>query len=598
MRRLVCLASLIAMNGRVLVAALVSSMLVAVVGPAPAAMAEPAVPCPTEKLSPPPQRPAKPKAPALDAAHARVGGDALATTGLAIPSGAEAPPKLTASTWLVADLDTGQVLGACNAHGYETPASVQKVLLAATMIPKLDPKQVVRVAREDLDIERGSSAVGLLDGGKYPIETLWYGLLFDSGNDAANVLARVGGGDKGRAGGVAAMNAEARHLGAFQTHAVTPSGLDGPGQFTSAYDLVLIARAAFALPDFRKYVAARTAKIPPQPPKDTRGFQIQNDNGLLQKYPGALGGKSGFTTLARHSFVGAAKRGDRTLVAAVLGAEARPIRASEQTGVLLDWGFAQQPDASVGRLVEPGELDPKPTPSQDRQAAAAEGAAGPSDGVPGSSSAAVIGLTVAVVAIVLVMLLAAGRRRAVVSARRAALAERRAATGRGRAGDGLGGGVRGSDGLGGGARGRGGDGLGGGGVRGRPGGRGDGTRGGRPGGERPGAGRRTAGSERLYRPVDPEPPADPRDYYAPPSTGGGAPAGRQRPGERQPPPERRPPAQRRAPGDQTGVGRPPHDARYGSGRHLPGDADGGQRRRGGPAAPEPYRPSRRDDDWP
>ncbi|WP_428983034.1 D-alanyl-D-alanine carboxypeptidase family protein, partial [Phytohabitans maris] len=438
------------MNGRVLVAALVSSMLSAVPvvvsgspvsaapggahsGPAAAArLAAPVVPCPTEKLSPPPQRPPKPKPPALDPANARVGGDALATTGLAIPAGAAAPPKLTASTWLVADLDTGQVLGGCDPHGYETPASVQKVLLAATMIPKLDPKQVVQVTREDLNIERGSSAVGLLEGGKYPIETLWYGLLFDSGNDAANVLARVGGGDKGRAGGVAAMNAQARHLGALQTHAVTPSGLDGAGQFTSAYDLVLIARAAFALPDFRKYVATKTAKIPPQPPRDTRGFQIQNDNALLENYPGALGGKSGFTTLARHSFVGAAKRGDRTLVAAVLGAEARPIRASEQTAKLLDWGFALPADASVGRLVEPGELDPKPTPPADRAAAAEGAAARPADGIPGSSPAAVIGLTVAVVAVVLVMLVAATRRRAAVRARRAALAERRAAPDRAR----------------------------------------------------------------------------------------------------------------------------------------------------------------------
>ncbi|GFJ75922.1 hypothetical protein Phou_001020 [Phytohabitans houttuyneae] len=421
------------MNGRGLAAALVGSVLAAapvvVFGPAPAAAA-PVVPCPTEKLSPPPQRPPKPKAPALDPAHAQVGGEALATSGLAIPDGAAAPPKLTASTWLVADLDTGQVLGGCNPHGYETPASVQKVLLAATMIPKLDPKQVVQVTRDDLKIERGSSAVGLLEGGKYPIETLWYGLLFDSGNDAANVLARVGGGDKGQPGGVAMMNAEARHLGALQTHAVTPSGLDGPGQFTSAYDLVLIARAAFGLPDFRKYVATRTAKIPPQPPKDPRGFQIQNDNGLLQKYPGALGGKSGFTTLARHSFVGAAKRGNRTLVAAVLGAEARPIRASEQTAKLLDWGFALPADASVGRLVEPGELDVKPTPPADQPAA--DGAARPSDSLPGSSPAAVIGLTVAVAAVALVILLATTRRRAVVRARRAALAERRAATPRAR----------------------------------------------------------------------------------------------------------------------------------------------------------------------
>jgi hypothetical protein len=365
------------------------------------------------------------------------------------------------------------------------------------------------------------------------------------------------------------MNAEARRLGALQTHAVTPSGLDGPGQFTSAYDLVLIARAAFALPDFRKYVATRTAKVPPQPPKDTRGFQIQNGNGLLQKYPGALGGKSGFTTLARHSFVGAAKRGDRTLVAAVLGAEARPIRASEQTGKLLDWGFAQPAGASVGRLVEPGELALEPTPAPDNQAAAAEGAAArPADGIPGSSSAAVIGLAVAVVAIVLVMLMAVGRRRAVVRARRAALAKRRADAGRGPAGAGAA----------------------------------------RDGGGRypPPAGRRGARGRGTPDGHNP-PPAGPRDdRFPPPAAGRGATTGRPRPGERYAQPERRPPSQRRPPGDQTGVGSPPHDARYappGGGRYVPGDAAGGRSARGdrrprrGPAAPDPRRGPDPDDRW-
>src|SRR5690606_799297 len=119
----------------------------------------------------------------------------------------------------------------------------QKLLLAATMLPRLDPAQVVEVTRSDMDFEPGSSAVGLVPGGRYSVESLWLGLLLKSGNDAANVLARLGGGADGMPGGVQAMNVEAHRLGAYQTHAVTPSGLDGPGQFTSAYDLALIARA-------------------------------------------------------------------------------------------------------------------------------------------------------------------------------------------------------------------------------------------------------------------------------------------------------------------------------------------------------------------
>ncbi|MBM0239685.1 D-alanyl-D-alanine carboxypeptidase, partial [Micromonospora sp. ATA32] len=159
-----------------------------------------------------------------------VGGEQLATEGLVVPPGAAPPPAVTATSWLVADLDTGAVLGGCGPHEYGTPASVQKLLLTATMLPKLDPKQVVTVTPPDLDIAPGSSAVGLLPGGRYSVETVFLGLLLNSGNEAANLLARLGGGPDGVAGGVRAMNEKARELGALQTHAVTPSGLDGPGQ--------------------------------------------------------------------------------------------------------------------------------------------------------------------------------------------------------------------------------------------------------------------------------------------------------------------------------------------------------------------------------
>ncbi|MFI7605972.1 D-alanyl-D-alanine carboxypeptidase family protein [Micromonospora sp. NPDC049366] len=322
-------------------------------GAAPAtstAVACPRMPAP--KVSRPP-RPVPPPGMPEDRL---VGGPALATAGLVAPAGAPAPPATTAVSWLVADLDTGQVLGGCGPHEYGTPASVQKLLLAATMMPRLDPKQVVTVTDEDMDIEPGSSAVGLVEGGRYTVETVWLGLLLNSGNEAANVLARLGGGVDGVAGGVRAMNEYAQQLGALQTHAVTPSGLDGPGQFTSAYDLALIARVCFADPTFRRYALTERTQIPAQPAKRTKGFQIQNENQLIYRYPGALGGKTGFTDLARHTYVGAAERDGRRLVVTLLGAEPQPKRGWEQGAALLDWGFALPRSAEVGRLVQPGEL--------------------------------------------------------------------------------------------------------------------------------------------------------------------------------------------------------------------------------------------------
>ncbi|MFG3580316.1 D-alanyl-D-alanine carboxypeptidase family protein [Micromonospora chersina] len=347
------------MRARVLAASTVVALLVTG-APAPADAAPPvtaagaAVPCP-RLPAPKVTRPPRPTPPPSVPEQRAVGGEALATEGLTTPPGSPAPPAVTATTWLVADLDTGAVLGACGPHEYGTPASTQKLLLAATLLNRIDPKQVATATRADLDIERGSSAVGLLVGGRYAVETLWLGLLLQSGNDAANMLARLGAGSA-RAG-VAQMNAEAHRLGALQTHAVTPSGLDGPGQFTSAYDLALIARACFADERFRRYALTERAQIPAQPALKAGGFQIQNENQLIYRYPGALGGKTGFTELARHSYVGAAQRGGRRLVVTLLGAEARPVRGWQQGAQLLDWGFSLPRDASVGRLVEPGELN-------------------------------------------------------------------------------------------------------------------------------------------------------------------------------------------------------------------------------------------------
>lgn len=355
--------------------------------------AAPYVPCPFDKVPPKPPAPPTPSPlPVLDTTKPAIGGAELATNGLAAPAGVAMPPKTSATSWVVADLDTGQVLGACAPHQAGAPASLEKLLLCAAVMPMLDPKQVVTITAADLDFEAGSSAVGLIHGGKYTVETLWLGLLLNSGNDAANVLARLGGGAQGIPGGVAAMNAEARHLGALDTLALTPSGLDGPGQVTSAYDLAVISRADFARADFRRYTASRTAQIPAEPPKDKHGYQIQNDNKLLFNYPGAIGGKTGFTDIARHTYMGAATRNGRTLVVTMLGGEHQPVRLWQQGSWLLDWGFSLPATASVGRLVAPGEVAAAPTPSPTTVVPLAAAATLP----PRSSTTAVL-ITAAVV---------------------------------------------------------------------------------------------------------------------------------------------------------------------------------------------------------
>jgi D-alanyl-D-alanine carboxypeptidase (penicillin-binding protein 5/6) len=146
------------------------------------------------------------------------------------------------------------------------------------------------------------------------------------------------------------MNAKAAAIGATDTHAATPSGLDGPGGsgWTTPRDLAIIFRDAMANPVFAEFTAHRAALFP----GDNGMHQIVNENELLNRYPGTLGGKTGYTDAARKTYVAAAQRDGRRLVIAMmygLVTEGGPTYW-DQASALLDWGFAQNRQASVGTL--------------------------------------------------------------------------------------------------------------------------------------------------------------------------------------------------------------------------------------------------------
>jgi D-alanyl-D-alanine carboxypeptidase (penicillin-binding protein 5/6) len=162
-----------------------------------------------------------------------------------------------------------------------------------------------------------------------------------------------------------AMNAEARVLQAYDTHAVTPSGLDGPGETTSAYDLALIAQAAFKISAFRHYITQASTEVPA---KGHRHFQIQSHNDLLTTYRGDIGGKNGYTVAAQATYVGAARRHGQTIVVSLMHAYPNwPPMAR----ALLNWGFKANGKVSpVGKLVQPVPPAPIVLPQPTNVAAA------------------------------------------------------------------------------------------------------------------------------------------------------------------------------------------------------------------------------------
>lgn len=289
-----------------------------------------------------------------------VGGQALAACGFAIPKGSPAlPSDISAAAWLVADVDSGDVLGAKDPHGRYRPASTMKLLSLYVFLRNL-PKLDQVVVGTDEDTEQEGTRVGIGPGGRYTVKELMLFLMLGSGNDVANALARANG---GTAKTLAEMNAAAASLGALDTRAATVSGLDAAGQQTSVYDLALIARADLALEPFTELVSTKYAKVPGY--GKYPGFGIANDNKLIFGYPGGFGGKTGFTDAAGNTYVGLAKRDGRRLVVAMLGGTQEPRPQWMQAASLLDWGFdlpAGTP--GVGRLVaDAAEATAAPGPS-------------------------------------------------------------------------------------------------------------------------------------------------------------------------------------------------------------------------------------------
>ena len=279
---------------------------------------------------------------------AALGGAALHQPGVVVADGVPLLPEIEASAWLIADGHTGDVLAAHNAHLALPPASTLKLLTAITLLPGLDP--TLSYTATDTDASVAGSRVGLAPDETYTFDDLTRGLLLASGNDAAHALAELSG---GQAAAVAAMNAEAERLGAFDTVAVTPHGLDEPGQVSTAYDLALIARAALADPQVARLAQTTTYDFPGL---DGTAFQIQNRNRLLNSYEGAVGLKTGFTTEAGHTIAAAAERGDVQLIVTVLHPEEG--RAEPIAEALLDWGFSTaRVVAPVGTLVTPEDVE-------------------------------------------------------------------------------------------------------------------------------------------------------------------------------------------------------------------------------------------------
>ncbi len=240
------------------------------------------------------------------------------------------PPR----SGLLFDIDTGRVLWRRDPTRVLPIASLTKMMTALVVADRVPRGAKVKITREALRYQ--GSGVGLLPRGKrIGVNTMLYGLMLPSGNDAAIALAQRAGGTLPRFVGL--MNARARRMGLLCTRFSRPDGFQDRGNHSCAGDLAAMARAILRVPRLARIVRRRQAVLP-FPVKGGKLYLYNNNPLLRQGYRGTTGLKTGYTDAAGRCLVATARRGPLKLGVVLLHSPDPATQARK----LLDRGFAAE----------------------------------------------------------------------------------------------------------------------------------------------------------------------------------------------------------------------------------------------------------------
>lgn len=230
-------------------------------------------------------------------------------------------PKQNARIGLIFDRNSKTILYEKNGLKQVPMASTTKIMTAIVVLENANLKDVVTIEKKAAGT--GGSRLGLKLNDKITVHDLLYGLLLESGNDAAVALSiHIGGSVEGFSD---LMNAKAKELGLLNSHFTSPHGLDQEGHYTTAYELACMADYALNIPKFKEIVSTKyyTVTI------NGSSKQISNTNELLGNLDGVYGVKTGFTNGAGRCLVTACKRGNLDIITVVLGSDTKKIRTSD-----------------------------------------------------------------------------------------------------------------------------------------------------------------------------------------------------------------------------------------------------------------------------
>ena len=211
-------------------------------------------------------------------------------------------------------VNNGKVLYSKNENKQLSMASTTKIMTSLLAIEAAIPDKEIVVTSEMVSVE--GTSMGLVAGDSVSMNELVYGMLLQSGNDAANTVAYVLGGNP--EGFAEMMNNRAAEIGMKNTNFVTASGLDHKDHYSTAYDMALLACESISNPEFKSICSKKSAKLTYGNPPYAR--TLTNHNRLLWSYDDAIGIKTGFTKKSGRCLVSAAERNGIILVAVTLNA--------------------------------------------------------------------------------------------------------------------------------------------------------------------------------------------------------------------------------------------------------------------------------------
>ena len=222
--------------------------------------------------------------------------------------------SVSAKSAILINADTLEVLYSKAEHEKRGIASTTKILTSLIALEYGEPQKEVIATKEAVTVE--GTSIGLKAGDKITLLALVYGMLLESGNDAANVTAFALSGNITEFAKV--MNAYAKKIGMTNSNFTNPSGLTSENHYSTAYDMALLTSVAIKNPIFRKITATEFAIIDFGTPEFSR--RLTNHNSLLKEYDGVFGVKTGYTKASGRCLVTACEKNGVTLVAVTLNA--------------------------------------------------------------------------------------------------------------------------------------------------------------------------------------------------------------------------------------------------------------------------------------